>query len=72
MYLVNKRGCSLSALADDHSALGYACGLIHDSQNHPWPDVVRFLIHECRYDPSLSSNYCSVIQYGCKQKSLDC
>ena len=72
MYLVNKRGCSLSALADDHSALGYACGLIHDSQNHPWPDVVRFLIHECRYDPSLSFNYCSVIQYGCKHKSLDC
>jgi ankyrin repeat protein len=72
MYLINERGCSLSALANNHSALAYACGMNHDyDKTNCWPNIVRFLIGECGYDPSLSFNYDSFCSHACQLANFE-
>ena len=54
-YLIKERGCTLSALNNDHSALWYACGLLtRDYDGTPRPDIILFLINECGYDPDMT------------------
>ena len=67
MYLINERGCSLSALANNHSALAYACGMYYD-KDKPWPDIVHFLIGECGYDPSLSHDF--LCRHACQLENV--
>ena len=77
-YLINQKGCSLSALKGDQSALEYASGYFshdHDEQKeNVHPELVEFLIAECGYDPCMStgSSYSttSMFCYACKQKNL--
>ena len=66
-YLINHKGCDLSAFGNDQCALLYACGLLrvhlqtyhstsryesHSSHGHP--DTVKYLITKCGYNPSMS------------------
>ena len=54
-YLIKERGCTLSALNNDHSALWYACGLLtRDYNGTPSRDIVLFLINKCGYDPDIT------------------
>ena len=69
MYLIKKRGCSLSALANNQSALACACGMNYD-KNKPWPDIVGFLIGKCGYDPRLSFNSASLCKHACKLENV--
>ena len=76
MYLIKEKGCTLSALNDNHSTLGYACGMQvrpYDSEDTPNPhiNIVRFLIHECGYNsgkPAVDGR--SLFQYSCQINSL--
>ena len=82
-YLINQKGCSLSALKGDQSALQYASGIPkygsffhdHDEQKENFhPELVEYLIAECGYDPCMSteSGYstASMFCYACRQKNL--
>ena len=51
-YLIKERGCTLSALNNDHSALWYACGLL--TRDYNGTDIILFLINECGYDPDMT------------------
>ena len=73
-YLINNKGCCLSELENNHSALGYACGLLPDHDDKPWspwPDIVQFLIEECGYNPSETIHNKSLFEYACEKKSLE-
>ena len=74
-YLTKEKGCTLSALNNNHRALGYACGLQvrpYDSKDTPKPhtNIVRFLIHECGYNPGQTVSGTSFFRYSCKINSL--
>ena len=73
MYLINEKGCTLSALKNDHSALWYACGLLprgYGHHNTPKPDIVKFLIEKCGYDPKMTFNGTSLFHYCCEIHSV--
>ena len=77
MYLIKEKGCTLSALNNNQSALAYACGLQvcpYDSKDTPHPhniiSIVRFLIHECGYNPGKTVSGTSLFQYSCQINSL--
>ncbi len=66
-YLVNHKGCDLSAFGNDQCALLYACGMLRArlqicySKSHyeSWKsnahsDIIEFLITKCGYDPCMS------------------
>ena len=53
-YLIFEKGCSLSVLQDNQSALGYASGYYDYPSKAPHLGVVEFLITKCGYDPSKS------------------
>ena len=73
-YLINDKGCCLSELGNDHSALGYACGLLPDSKPHSPSDsydIVQFLIGDCGYNPCEFIQNKSSFEYACQKNSLD-
>ena len=78
-YLITQKGCSLSALEKNHSALGYACGLlctdgISSKLFHAgplWLDVVKYLIAECGYNPGISVKGLSVCDFACQQHNFE-
>ena len=75
-YLITQKGCSLSALENSHNALGYACGLLFisgskDSQRTSWPDVIKYLIAECGYDPGVSIKGQSVCEFACQHNKIE-
>ena len=79
-YLINQRGCFLSALNGDQSALEYASGIRkrytyfrgepkHNAAFHP--DVVKYLVAECGYDPCASDRiHTTMIHYACQTNNL--
>ena len=70
-YLIKEKGCTLSALKDNQSALGYACGLKRDDfEGKLNPNIVQFLIDECEYNPCKIVNGISLFQYCCQKDSL--
>ena len=70
-YLVNEKGCTLSALNNNYSALWYACGLLpYDDDSAPRPEIVQFLIDQCGYNPCMTFNSASLFQYSCEIDSL--
>ena len=87
MYLINNKGCTLSALKNDNIALKYACGGFkidennrdiweEDSNSSAHPNVVEYLITECGYDPSVifRDDYysgTSVVKLACRKGNLD-
>ena len=65
-YLINQKGCSLSAIKGDQSALEYASGIrkrdhssffhdFNDQKENFHPDLIEYLIAECGYDPCVST-----------------
>ena len=71
-YLINDKGCCLSKLENNHSALGYACGLLpSDRPCTPWPDIVQFLIEKCGYNPGELIQNRSLYEYACQKNCLD-
>ena len=84
MYLINNKGCTLSALKNDNIALKYACGgfIIDENNRDIWeeessahPNVVEYLITECGYDPSVifRGNYYGtlIVERACQKGNLD-
>ena len=74
-YLITQKGCSLSALENNHSALGYACGLLRidnsSSAGPVWLDIVKYLISECGYNPGVSVEGQSVCKFACQQCNVE-
>ena len=68
MYMINNKGCTLSALQNDYIALKYACGGFDPlceflqsegdrdiaSNDTVRPNIVEYLITECGYNPSVT------------------
>ena len=76
-YLINEKGCSLSALSGNHSALAYACGIFdydpsfsYDVHPKSWPNIVKYLIAHCGYDPGVSSDGISVFKFAFEQRDF--
>jgi ankyrin repeat protein len=73
-YLITQKDCSLSALENNHSALGYACGLLCINSSKPgpvWLDIVKYLIAECGYNPGVSIENQSVCDFACQQHNVE-
>ena len=77
-YLINQKGCFLSALNGDQSALEYASGIRecytyfrgepkYNTAFHP--DVVKYLVAECGYDPC-ASDRTTMIHYACQANNV--
>ena len=70
-YLIKEKGCTISALKNNQSALLYACGLLPDSdESIPRPEIVQFLINECGYNPDMTISNTSLFQYCCQIDNL--
>ena len=57
---------------NNHSALGYACGLLSDGDytRNVYPDIVQILNVECRYDPGIIIQDQSVCKHACEVNDL--
>ena len=70
-FLINEKCCALSALNNNHSALGYACGLLpHGFDSTPRQEIVQFLINECGNNPGITFHGISVFHHFCRINSL--
>jgi ankyrin repeat protein len=75
-YLINDKGCSLSMLQGDQSALGYASGVLKPNVATPYLDLVKFLIDKCGYDPWKSigdgyNNIAPIFEHVCRMNNLE-
>ena len=73
-YLITQKDCSLLALENNHSALGYACGLLCINSRKPgplWPDIVKYLIAECSYNPGVPVENQSLCKFACQQQNIE-
>ena len=72
-YLIKEKGCTLSALEENHIALWYACGLqCNDHEGTPKPDIVTYLIDKCGYNPfkAVQIEGKTLFQYCCDRNNL--
>ena len=74
-YLIKEKGFSLSALSNNHSALWYAsAGQLSDSYRNndtrAWPEIVKFLIDECGYNPEMIFHGTSLIHHPYRINNL--
>ena len=75
-YLINDKGCSLSMLQGNQSALGYASGILKPIANDatPYLDLIKLLVDKCGYDPgkptTLGYSIAPIFECVCRKNNL--